>query len=260
MVSVTSTLTTVWAWTMPTWTWLLTAHGQRAVYVPGRTVNRMAGAYRGEAKTDARDAYVIAETARHRRDFATLDVPAQLAADPALLTTHRTDLVTDRVRTVNRLRDVLTGMFPALERAFDYSARKGALVPLAGHQTPAALRRRGLARLTAWLGNRGVRDADSMAAAAVEAAQAQQSCTAQQGRRRTDRRRPSYSDPGPGQPAGAHRPADPRHLPHPPTSRHPTPATWPQPPDWSPSPAIPTESFAGLDTFAGDPHADTPAA
>jgi transposase len=95
---------------------LLTAHGQRPVYVPGRTVNRMAGAYRGEAKTDARDAYVIAETARHRRDFATLDVPAQLAADLALLTAHRTDLITDRVRTVNRLRDVLTGMFPALER------------------------------------------------------------------------------------------------------------------------------------------------
>ncbi|MFJ5529099.1 IS110 family transposase [Streptomyces sp. NPDC093261] len=153
---------------------LLAAHGQKAVYVPGRTVNRMAGAYRGEAKTDARDAYVIAETARHRRDFATLDVPAQMAADLALLTAHRTDLVTDRVRTVNRLRDVLAGMFPALERAFDYSARKGALVLLTGYQTPAALRRRGLARLTAWLVNRGVRDADSMAAAAVEAAHAQQ--------------------------------------------------------------------------------------
>ncbi|MFF9122638.1 hypothetical protein ACF09J_04935 [Streptomyces sp. NPDC014889] len=57
-------------------------------------------------------------------------MPAQPAADLALLTAHRTDLVTDRVRTVNRLRDVLTGMFPALERAFDYSARKGALVLL----------------------------------------------------------------------------------------------------------------------------------
>ncbi|MCX4619474.1 IS110 family transposase [Streptomyces albogriseolus] len=153
---------------------LLAAHGQRAVYVPGRTVNRMAGAYRGEAKTDARDAYVIAETARHRRDFTLLDVPAQLAADLALLTAHRTDLITDRVRTVNRLRDVLTGMFPALERAFDYSARKGALVLLTGYQTPAALRRRGLTRLTAWLTNRGVRDPESVAAAALEAAQAQQ--------------------------------------------------------------------------------------
>ncbi|MFI8193906.1 IS110 family transposase [Streptomyces sp. NPDC085946] len=153
---------------------LLAAHGQQAVYVPGRTVNRMAGAYRGEAKTDARDAYVIAETARQRRDFAAIDVPAQLAADLALLTVHRFDLVADRVRMINRLRDVLTGVFPALERAFDYSAHKGALVLLTGYQTPAAIRRRGRARITAWLANRSVRGADAVAATALEAAQAQQ--------------------------------------------------------------------------------------
>ncbi len=115
---------------------LLAAHGQQAVYVPGRTVNRMSGAYRGEGKTDARDAYVIAETARHRRDLAAIDVPAQLAADLALLTARRTDLVADRVRMINRLRDTLTGIFPALERAFDYSGQRGALVLLTGYQTP----------------------------------------------------------------------------------------------------------------------------
>lgn len=153
---------------------LLAVHGQQAVYVPGRTVNRMSGAYRGEAKTDARDAYVIAETARHRNDFATIDVPAQLAADLALLTAHRSDLVADRVRMINRLRDILTGVFPALERVFDYSSHKGALVLLTGYQTPAAIRRRGRARLTAWLANRSVRGADAVAATALEAAQAQQ--------------------------------------------------------------------------------------
>ncbi|MFF2078536.1 IS110 family transposase [Kitasatospora sp. NPDC058162] len=152
---------------------LLAAHGQQAVYVPGRTVNRMSGAYRGEAKTDARDAYVIAETARYRRDFTAIDVPAQLAADLALLTAHRSDLVADRVRMINRLRDALTGIFPALERAFDYSSHKGALVLLTGYQTPAALRHRGRARLTAWLANRSVRGADAVAATAVEAADAQ---------------------------------------------------------------------------------------
>ncbi|MGX9225962.1 IS110 family RNA-guided transposase [Streptomyces albus] len=152
---------------------LLAAHGQQAVYVPGRTVNRMSGAYRGEAKTDARDAYVIAETIRHRNDFAAIDVPAQLAADLALLTAHRADLVADRVRMINRLRDVLTGVFPALERAFDYSSHKGALVLLTGYQTPAAIRRRGRARLTAWLANRSVRGADAVAQTALEAAQAQ---------------------------------------------------------------------------------------
>ncbi|MEU6182805.1 IS110 family transposase [Streptomyces coeruleorubidus] len=152
---------------------LLAAHGQQAVYVPGRTVNRMAGAYRGEAKTDARDAYIIAETSRHRRDFATIEVPAQLAADLALLTAHRSDLVADRVRMINRLRDVLSGVFPALERAFDYSAHKGALVLLTGYQTPPTIRRRGLTRLTSWLANRGVRSANVVAATALEASQAQ---------------------------------------------------------------------------------------
>ncbi|GAA2350172.1 IS110 family transposase [Streptomyces violaceusniger] len=153
---------------------LLAAHGQQAVYVPGRAVNRMAGAYRGEAKTDARDAYVIAETVRHRNDFAAIDLPAQPAADLAPLTAHRSGLVADRVRTINRLRDVLTGVFPALERAFDYSSQKGALSLLTGYQTPVAIRRRGRARLTARPANRGVRGADAVAATALQAAQAQQ--------------------------------------------------------------------------------------
>ena len=152
---------------------LLAAHGQQAVYVPGRTVNRMSGAYRGEAKTDAKDAYVIAETARHRRDFTAIDVPAQLAADLALLVGHRKDLVADRVRMINRLRDVLTGIFPALERAFDYSGQRGALVLPTGYQTPAALRRTGQTRLARWLAKRGVRFAEQVADTALQAARAQ---------------------------------------------------------------------------------------
>lgn len=154
---------------------LLAASGQDPVYVPGKTVNRMSGAYRGEAKTDARDAYVIAETVRHRTDFAPIEVPAQIAADLALLTAHRSDLVADRVRMVNRLREVLTGIFPALERAFDYSNSKGALTLLTGYQTPERIRRAGEARLAKWLNKRGNRidRAELIAAKAVEAARAQ---------------------------------------------------------------------------------------
>ncbi|GGV24931.1 IS110 family transposase [Streptomyces griseoflavus] len=150
---------------------LLAAHGQQAVYVPGRTVKRMSGSYRGEAKTDARDAYVIADTARLRRDFASIDVPAQLAADLALLTAHRTDLIADRVRMLNRLH--VTGIFPALERSFDYADHKGALILLTRHQSPAAIRRHGQARLTAWLKGRNVRNADAVAATALQAARTQ---------------------------------------------------------------------------------------
>jgi len=152
---------------------LLASHGQKPVYVPGRTVNRMAGACRGEAKTDARDALVIAETSRLRRDFAALDAPAQLVADLALLVAHRTDLVADRVRMVNRLRDVLTGIFPALARAFDWSNSKGALTLLTYRQTAAGIRRVGRARLESWLLKRGVRSPGKVAVIALEAAAAQ---------------------------------------------------------------------------------------
>ncbi|WP_030420282.1 IS110 family transposase [Streptomyces sp. NRRL F-5065] len=152
---------------------LLASHGQHVVYVPGRTVNRMSGTYRGEAKTDARDAYVIADTARLRQGFAPVEVPTDLAADLALLTTHRTDLIADRVRLFNRLHDVLTGISPALEAAFDYADHKGALVLLTGYPTPAALRRCGRTRLTRWLTARGVRHPETLALAALTAAHAQ---------------------------------------------------------------------------------------
>lgn len=148
------------------------AHGQQVVYVPGRTVNRMSAAYKGEGKTDARDARVIADQACMRRDFAPLDTPPELVSTLQLLTRYRADLITDRVRLVNRLRDLLVGISPALERTFDYSAAKGPVVILTEYQTPAALRRIGVKRLTTWLERRKVRAADDVATRAVEAAQA----------------------------------------------------------------------------------------
>lgn len=152
---------------------LLIANGQSVVYVPGRTVNRMSGAYRGEGKTDAKDALVIADTARMRRDFALLSLPNETVADLQLLTAHRADLIADRVRLINRLRDALVGICPALERAFDYSAAKGPVVMLTEYQTPAALQRAGVRQLADWLARRAVRGADEVAARAREAAQSQ---------------------------------------------------------------------------------------
>ena len=152
---------------------LLAAHGQQVKYVPGRIASQMSTAYRGEAKTDARDAYVIAETVRHRGDLAEVEVSTALVSELRLLVAHRTDLVGDRVRMINRLRDVLSGYFPALERAFDFAHSRGALVLLTGYQTPAAIRRIGEARLRAWLVKRKVRSAEQIAGAAVEAAKTQ---------------------------------------------------------------------------------------
>jgi transposase len=74
---------------------------------------------------------------------------------------------------INRLRDVLTSVFPTLEQAFDYSSHKGALVLLSEYASPHRLRRLGEARLTQWLRRRHVRGAAGVAARALTAAHGQ---------------------------------------------------------------------------------------
>lgn len=133
---------------------VLTSNGQQVVYVPGRVVNRMAGVFRGEAKSDAKDARVIAETARMRTDLSPVTATDDLVVELTRLTAHREDLMADWVRGVNRLRDLLTSVFPTLERAFDYSTRS-ALVLLTGFQTPDAIRTAGEAGVAAFLREHG---------------------------------------------------------------------------------------------------------
>jgi transposase len=151
---------------------LLTAAGQEVVYIPGRTVNRMAGAFSGEAKTDAKDAVTIANTARMRRDFLPAEPQPELVAELALLTGHRADLAADWVRSVSRLRQLLAGIFPALERGFDFTTR-AALVLVQRYQTPKQIRRTGSSRLAAYLAKQDVRSAAEVAERAVAAARSQ---------------------------------------------------------------------------------------
>jgi len=156
---------------------LLVAADQPVVYVPGRVVNRMAGAFAGEAKTDAKDAVVIAQTARLRQDLQAARPKDELVAELAVLVGHRTDLLADWVRTVSRLRGLLTASFPGLERCFDFTSRS-ALVLVTRYQTPEALRAVGHRRLVSWLRRQvpaQLSDArvEQMADAALAAAAAQ---------------------------------------------------------------------------------------
>lgn len=121
---------------------LLLATRQQVLTVPGRLVNRMAGAFAGEGKTDAKDAHTIAETARLRTDLSPVRAPDQIVGDLQVLTARREDLMADWVRGINRVRELLGSIFPGLEQAFDYSTRS-ALILLTGFQTPAGLRTAG---------------------------------------------------------------------------------------------------------------------
>jgi transposase len=152
---------------------LLIAADQRLLYIPGRTVYHASGGYRGDGKTDAKDAAVIADQARMRRDLQPLRPGDDIAVELRILTGRCTDLVADRTRAINRLRAQLLEYFPALERAFDYSKSRAALMLLTGYQTPDGLRRIGQARLETWLRKRKAYNASAVAAAAIEAANAQ---------------------------------------------------------------------------------------
>lgn len=152
---------------------LLLGHGQPMAYLTGLAVHQASAGYRGQGKTDAKDAFVIADQARMRNDLGLLRPGDEIAVDLRTLTGRRTDLVCDRTRQINRLRAQLLEFFPALERTLALTNR-GPVLLLTGYQTPAAIRRSGAKRIETWLRNRKVKNAATIAAAALEAAVSQQ--------------------------------------------------------------------------------------
>ncbi len=151
---------------------LLWEQNQRVLYVPGLTVDRARDTYRGESKTDARDAHVISDQARMRPDLGELRAGEQELAELQLLLRRRRDLITDQSRTITRLREALVSLFPALERALDLNS-KGPLTLLIHYQSPAQLRRAGHKRIAAYLRKRGVKGSNTLAQKALRAANSQ---------------------------------------------------------------------------------------
>ena len=152
---------------------LLRVRDQTLLYIPGRIVHHAAAGYRGDGKTDAKDAAIIADQARMRRDLLPMRADDEISVELALLTSHRTDLMRDRTRTINRLRALLSTYFPALERALDLSNVKGALLLLTGFQTPEGIRSLGAPELEAWLRHHKAYNATELARLATEAALSQ---------------------------------------------------------------------------------------
>jgi len=165
-------LTTVYAALLLT---VLADAGKTVRYLAGRAVWQASATYRGgEAKTDAKDARVIADQSRMRgQDLPVLHPNDDLISELRMLTGHRADLVADRTRTINRLRQQLVAVCPALERAAQLSQDRGWVVLLARYQRPKAIRQSGVSRLTKVLTDAGVRNAASIAGAAVAAVKTQ---------------------------------------------------------------------------------------
>ncbi|WP_330319023.1 IS110 family transposase [Streptomyces platensis] len=75
-----------------------------------------------------KDAFVIADTARVRRDPQPLHRSDEIVVDLRIPTVRRFDPSADRTRAIHRLRAPVPEYLPALERAFDHSVSESALV------------------------------------------------------------------------------------------------------------------------------------
>ena len=92
--------------------------GIQVAYLPGLTMRRVADLHPGEAKTDARDAFIIAETARTMpHTLHTITVTEETTAELSMLCGFDDDLAANATAISNRLRGFLTQIQPHLERS-----------------------------------------------------------------------------------------------------------------------------------------------
>lgn len=91
--------------------------GITVAYLPGLAMRRAADLYPGNVKTDARDAFVIAETARSMpHTLRRVDAGEDTLAELKVLVGFDEDLAAEATRLSNRIRGLLTQIHPALER------------------------------------------------------------------------------------------------------------------------------------------------
>jgi transposase len=123
--------------------------GCRVAYLPGLTMRRIADLYPGEAKTDARDAFVIADAARTMpHTLRGIELTDETVAELEMIVGFDDDLAGEATRIANRLRGLLTQIHPHLERVLGPRIDHPAVLALLERfGSPAALRKAGRRRL-----------------------------------------------------------------------------------------------------------------
>ena len=125
------------------------AAGLQVAYLPGLAMRRIADLHPGQAKTDARDAYVIADAARTLpHTLRRVDVGDETLAELEVLVGFDDDLAGEATRMANRIRGLLTQIHPALERVLGPRVQHKAVLELLSRcGGPAGLRRAGRSKL-----------------------------------------------------------------------------------------------------------------
>ena len=115
--------------------------GVEVAYLPGLAMRRIADLHPGSAKTDARDALIIADAARTMpHTLRSIQADEEQIAALALLAGFDDDLAGEVTAVSNRLRGLLTQIHPALERALGPRISHPAVADLlTRYPTPARL-------------------------------------------------------------------------------------------------------------------------
>ncbi|MEU1132343.1 IS110 family transposase [Streptomyces sp. NPDC005900] len=123
--------------------------GCKVDYLPQLAMRRIADLYPGEAKTDARDAAVIADAARTMpHTLRCLELTGEITAELTMPAGFDQDLAGEANRTSNRIRGLLTQFHPSLERVLGPRLDRPAITwLLERYGSPAALRKAGRRKL-----------------------------------------------------------------------------------------------------------------
>ena len=128
-------------------------------YLPGLSMRRIADLTPGSAKTDAKDAAVIAGAARSMpHTLRAVSASDENAAALSMLTGFDLDLARQVNQSANRIRGLYTQIHPALEAVLGpHLEHDAVLEAIAAWPTPTALRKAGKARIDARLKKHGAR-------------------------------------------------------------------------------------------------------
>lgn len=125
------------------------AAGATVGYLPGLAMRRIADLHAGEAKTDARDALIIAEAARTMpHTLRSIQLADEHVAELSMLCGFDDDLAGQITATSNRIRGLLTQIHPALERVLGPRLNHPAVLDvIVRYPSPQALKSAGQKRL-----------------------------------------------------------------------------------------------------------------
>ncbi len=132
--------------------------------LPGLTMRRIADLYPGEAKTDAKDSFIIADAARAMpHTLRAIDGGDETIAELEMIVGFDDELAAGAARVANRLHGLLTQIHPSLERVLGPRLQHPAVLALLERfGSPAQIHKAGWRRLVTLLRPKAPRMAERL--------------------------------------------------------------------------------------------------